>query len=279
MMKKMTLTACFMMLMALGIQAQTAASSKVTPAVLSYDYFCNSGGSNGSLSFWLAGDQLVVEENWGSEDGYDGGTAYLCEVNDGQLRAVKSCEVEMAQWDGIVSEQGYAEWKDVKDYFQPITPFYIKYNPTAKTLTVKRNVFKRDEKNEQPIDFSKVKGFAAQPTAKAAGDSSGDGYYDTVETMPEFPGGQDALYQYMAKNMKYPIECQENAIQGKVVVQFIVKKDGSVGDVTVIRSVHPQLDAEAVRLAENMPKWKPGIQKGKPVPVRFQIPVTFRLGN
>ena len=96
--------------------------------------------------------------------------------------------------------------------------------------------------------------------------------------MPEFPGGPDALMTYLARNVRYPKAAQANGIQGKVVVSFIVQKDGSLTDVKVARSVNPLLDAEAVRVVKAMPKWEPGIQDGKPVDVRFQVPVTFRLG-
>ena len=271
-MKKVLLLTCTWTLLTLNLQAQTATQAKVTSAVLSYYYFCNTADATGSLQFWIAGDQLVVQENWGSEDGYDGGTAYLCEVSDGQLRAVQRCEVEMAQWDGIVDEGGYAEWTAVKDYFQPIMPFIIKYNATAKTLTVKKNVFKRDEKNEEVPDFSKVKGLS-----QVAG-NSGSVSEGVQEKMPEFPGGPDALMTYLARNVRYPKAAQDSGIQGKVVVSFIVQKDGSLTDVKVARSVNPLLDAEAVRVVKAMPKWEPGIQDGKPVDVRFQVPVTFRLG-
>lgn len=271
-MKKMMMTACALMLVAIGMQAQTG--DKVTSEVLSYYYFCNTADGTGALEFWMAGDQLVVQENWGSEDGYDGGTAYLCEVSDGQLRAVKSCEVEMAQWDGIVDEKGQAKWNDVKDYFQSVTPFIIKYNASAKTLTVKRHTFKRDEKNVEVPDFSKVKGLASTATPQGGSNANGGG---VEEAQPEFPGGSDALMTYLARSVRYPVDAMENGIQGKVIVSFVVKTDGSLTDVKVARSVHPSLDAEAVRVVKAMPKWKPGIQNGKPVNVHFMVPVIFRM--
>ena len=270
-MKKVLLLACAWILLTLAIQAQTATPAKVTPAVLSYSYFCNSTDANGALQFWVAGDKLVVQENWSSEGCYDGGTAYLCEVNDGQLRAVQRCEVEMAQWDGIVDEKGYAEWDAVKDYFQPVMPFIIKYNASAKTLTVKQNVFKRDEKNEEAPDFSKVKGLS-----QVAG-TNGSIAEEVVEKMPEFPGGPDAMMTYLARNVRYPTAAMDNGIQGKVFVSFVVKTDGSLDDVQVARSVDPSVDAEAVRVVKSMPKWKPGIQDGKPVNVRYLVPVIFSL--
>ena len=102
--------------------------------------------------------------------------------------------------------------------------------------------------------------------------------FEVVEEMPEFPnGGQAGLMQYLAKNIKYPTIAQENGTQGRVVCQFVVNKDGSIVDVKVLRSVDPYLDKEAVRVISTMPKWKPGKQRGKPVRVKYTVPVMFRL--
>ena len=95
--------------------------------------------------------------------------------------------------------------------------------------------------------------------------------------MPEFPGGQGALLQYLSKSIKYPVIAQENGIQGRVSCSFVVEKDGSVTDVQVLRGVDPSLDKEAIRVITAMPKWKPGKQRGKPVRVKYTVPVTFRL--
>ena len=99
-----------------------------------------------------------------------------------------------------------------------------------------------------------------------------------VETMPEFPGGQQALFKYLGENVKYPVIAQENGIQGRVICQFVVNKDGSIVDVVVVRSSgEPSLDKEALRVINSMPKWKPGKQRGKPVRVKYTVPVNFRL--
>ena len=99
-----------------------------------------------------------------------------------------------------------------------------------------------------------------------------------VESMPEFPGGQQALFKYLSENVKYPVIAQENGIQGRVICQFVVNKDGSIVDVEVVRSGgDPSLDKEAVRVIKSMPKWKPGKQRGKPVRVKYTVPVNFKL--
>ena len=99
-----------------------------------------------------------------------------------------------------------------------------------------------------------------------------------VESLPEFPGGQQALFKYLAENVKYPVIAQENGIQGRVICQFVVNKDGSIVDVVAVRSSgEASLDKEAIRVISSMPKWKPGKQRGKPVRVKYTVPVNFRL--
>ena len=103
--------------------------------------------------------------------------------------------------------------------------------------------------------------------------------FQVVENQPEFPGGMAELMKYLQKNIKYPTICQEQGIQGRVIVQFVVNSDGSIVDPQVVKPVNPYLDKEALRVVSNMPKWKPGEQRGKKVRVRFTLPVTFRLSN
>lgn len=98
-----------------------------------------------------------------------------------------------------------------------------------------------------------------------------------VEDQPEFPGGTAALLEYLRKNIKYPAICRENNIQGRVLVTFIVNKDGAIVEPEVVKSVNPSLDKEALRVISQMPNWKPGSQRGKPVRVKYTVPVNFRL--
>ena len=103
--------------------------------------------------------------------------------------------------------------------------------------------------------------------------------FEVVEEMPDFPGGQSALMEYLAKNIKYPATAHENGKKGRVIVMFVVKKDGSISDVKTVRGVDPYLDQEAERVIAAMPHWKPGKQRGQAVNVRFTVPVTFRLSG
>ncbi len=101
--------------------------------------------------------------------------------------------------------------------------------------------------------------------------------FDVVEQMPEFPGGQEALMQFLRQEVKYPKEAEEKGLQGRVVVRYIIEKDGSISEVEIAKSVNEYLDAEAVRVVNAMPKWKPGKQKGENVRVKYTLPISFRL--
>ena len=101
--------------------------------------------------------------------------------------------------------------------------------------------------------------------------------FDVVEQMPSFPGGMPALMQWLSQNIKYPVIAAENGVQGRVIVQFVVEKDGSVTDVHVAKSVDPSLDKEATRVVKAMPRWNPGKQNGSAVRVKYTVPVMFKL--
>ena len=103
--------------------------------------------------------------------------------------------------------------------------------------------------------------------------------YDLVDEMPSFPGGLEELYKWIDNNVQYPAVARENGIEGRVILKFIVEKEGSLSDSTVIHSVHPMVDREALRLVGQMPKWNPGKRAGIPVRVRYCLPIKFKLGE
>ncbi len=115
------------------------------------------------------------------------------------------------------------------------------------------------------------------PTQRSREEVADDHIFEYLEEMPEFPGGQAALMKWLSKNIEYPPIAAENGIKGRVTVSFVVEPDGSVSNVTVVRGVDPHLDKEALRVVSKMPKWKPGMQTGKPVRARYQLPIQFRL--
>lgn len=101
--------------------------------------------------------------------------------------------------------------------------------------------------------------------------------FEVVEEMPTFPGGQQELMKFLTQSVKYPLEAQKNGIQGRVIIQFVVDKEGNIDKSVIVRKVSPEIDAEALRVINSMPRWIPGKQRGKPVNVRYTVPVTFRL--
>ena len=127
-------------------------------------------------------------------------------------------------------------------------------------------------------DDKDVEVIIAPPVEAPVEEEEEEVIFVVVESMPEVPGGQQALFKYLAENVKYPVIAQENGIQGRVICQFVVNKDGSIVDVQAVRSSgEPSLDKEAIRVIKSMPKWKPGKQRGKPVRVKYTVPVNFRL--
>lgn len=101
--------------------------------------------------------------------------------------------------------------------------------------------------------------------------------FSIVEDMPEFPGGETALLKYIAQSIKYPVIAQENGIQGRVTVTFVINQQGKAVEAQILRGVDPALDKEALRVIGTLPTWKPGKQRGKPVRVKYTVPVLFRL--
>lgn len=124
-----------------------------------------------------------------------------------------------------------------------------------------------DVENKGPVDYTDYGEYGDEDTGETE-------IFQVVEDMPSFPGN---LNKWLSQNLKYPMIAQENGIQGQVILQFVVGKDGAISDVQVVRGVDPSLDKEAVRVVKAMPKWKPGKQRGKPVLVRFTLPISFKL--
>lgn len=129
-----------------------------------------------------------------------------------------------------------------------------------------------------------------QQTETAAPDESGttagtaapapmptDSVYEVAEVMPEFPGGTKALLDSIAKNLKYPPKAINSRTEGRVILQFVIDKQGKVTDVQVMRGVTPELDQAAIDVVRSLPDWKPGMQDGKPVNVKYTMPIVFKL--
>ncbi|WP_311416659.1 M56 family metallopeptidase [Hoylesella shahii] len=155
-----------------------------------------------------------------------------------------------------------------KQTSNPLARFkYLLFVPLAIALLAMNNTTIRANVQKKVVKTTKT-------TKKA---DASNKVYEVVEQMPSFPGGDAAMMKYLAENIKYPVSAQKAKEQGRVVVQFIVEKDGAVTGVKAVRSVTPVLDAEAVRVIKAMPKWTPGRQGGQPVRVNYNVPVSFRL--
>jgi len=148
------------------------------------------------------------------------------------------------------------------------------------------------EKKEEPKSLGDSRGLSPQQTKEeqekatqekamksSQASSSGEQVYNSVEKMPTFPGGDEARIDFMMKNLKYPEQAKKNGVQGKVFVTFIIDTDGSLSNVKVMRGIGAGCDEEAVRVIKLMPKWTPGLEKGKPVKVQFVLPIKFALGE
>jgi protein TonB len=106
-----------------------------------------------------------------------------------------------------------------------------------------------------------------------------DAIFVVAENAPEFPGGEDSLYAYIARNIKYPETAKKEKIEGRVFVTFVIEKDGQVSSAKILRDIGGGCGEEAIRVVKNMPKWKPGTQRGNPVRFQFNLPVSFMLGK
>ena len=170
------------------------------------------------------------------------------------------------------------KWKPGKQRGQAVN---VKFSVPVSFKLSGPELPKAEEIKQSDLDEVVVVGYGPQedstPGAVGVKGENADQAFTVVETMPKFPGGQAGLMHYLAKSVKYPTIAQKNKEQGKVIVQMIVGTDGSLSNVKVLRSVSPSLDAEAIRVVGNMPKWEPGMQKGQAVPVKYTLPITFRL--
>ena len=188
----------------------------------------------------------------------------------------------------------YAAYAQMEEEIVPITqPIFTAAPPPpadAPQVAEILDIVENDEESvEEKIETSEstteaISGPVAQVSGPVATgpvvveEASDEGeIFQVVEQMPEFPGGMQALMTYLSKNIKYPSVAQDNGIQGRVLVSFVVNKDGSIVDPEVIKSVDAALDKEAMRVIKAMPKWNPGKQRGKPVRVKYTVPVLFRL--
>ena len=194
--------------------------------------------------------------------------------------ALEWTEKEVTKYDVVDEEWAFEEELDIQQTSQDVTPPPPPPAPVAEVEVL--NVVENDVET-QTIEISSEETneevVIAPPVEEVKEEEEDEQVvFVVVETMPEFPGGTQALFKYLSENVKYPVIAQENGIQGRVICQFTVNKDGSIVDVEVVRSGgDASLDKEAVRVIKSMPKWSPGKQRGKAVRVKYTVPVNFKL--
>lgn len=157
---------------------------------------------------------------------------------------------------------------------EPDTASFANEQRSRQAATAPKAPLVAQEEDEQVLGGVQDPGIMAELQMMAPDTTK---VYDVVEQMPMFPGGTQALMQFLKDNVQYPPECEEICIQGRVILTFVVERDGSITQAKVVKSLDPRLDAEALRVVKAMPKWIPGRQAGVTVAVKYTIPVTFRL--
>ena len=193
----------------------------------------------------------------------------------------KSSSEEVGQFQSVADEP-------IEEEIIPITQQMLKPPPPpppAPKLTDLIDIVEDDTQIDDDLQIQDAEDDSEKVDAPSLGDFGGDWGDDSgesevfvvVENMPSFPGGN--VQKWISKNVKYPVLAMENGIQGKVFVQFVIERDGSITDVKVVRGVDSSLDKEAIRVVKAMPKWTPGKQRGKAVRVSFTLPINFQLSN
>lgn len=199
--------------------------------------------------------------------------------------AISLIAFEWKTYEKTVIDLGTRQADNIAEEIIPITEQKIKPPPAAPPKqVVKINVVEDDIEVDDDIDIdveadenTEVQEYVAPVRVEEEESAEEMQIFMVVESMPEYPGGEAALYKYLAENIKYPQMAKESGIQGRVFVTFVVERDGRVTDVRVLRGIGGGCDEEAIRVVEGMPKWAPGKQRGKSVRVQYNLPVKFTL--
>ena len=245
-------------------------------------------GSAGKANLTFKNNRIVGEVNVSGEISFGLGGSVI--VASGTL--IGQCDEEgyadgiwiadATSYNGQIYRVTYKNGYYMKSSIEDITTGDIKIENINIAYNVVEAAKKRFleflDRGTVPFDVNyEITKQGTPPAENETPESESDKILEVAEVMPQFPGGQSELMAYLAKNIKYPATAQENGTQGRVIVEFVVKSDGSISDVQVARSVDPALDQEAIRLIESMPKWIPGRQNGQNVNVKYTLPILFKL--
>lgn len=194
----------------------------------------------------------------------------LAQFNTMKSKKIKGVRLLESKWDYEVEE---SERVLMQERLQLLSKSMTEIRKIQKEEDIAKEKANEAREREREIQVRKMEEELREKENREENQTA----FDIVENMPDFPGGQAALMQYLAKNIKYPAIAKENGTQGRVIVQVIIDRDGSITEPKIERSVDRDLDREAIRVVQSMPKWKPGMQRGKAVRVKFTIPVMFRM--
>ena len=200
--------------------------------------------------------------------------SYKGVVVDKDGKAVEGAEFLVDRRYNLPKDQSYVTGKDGSFSFKAFenAKMAVLWNKDGKMMIVSVTIDKENNSNMKIVMNREWQNPPANDPDNPV--------FEVVEQMPEFPdGGMPGLMQFLSKNIRYPVNAQKNGTQGRVTVQFIVNVDGSISHIGIIRGADPELDGEAVRVISTMPNWKPGMQKGKAVRVKYTVPVMFRLND
>ena len=208
--------------------------------------------------------------------------------NNGKYDADKEALIINTFWGKIPIPIPITEAKNMSTYIRYLNPRFFIYNDQLALLSL--SLYDHGEydeytwenpsptaKNFRKKEQERLAEEERRKEQEAIAEDTTEKVFDVVEQSPEFPGGNEALFKYLSSNVKYLVMAQEKGLQGRVIVQFVVRKDGSISDIQVVRSIDLALDNEAIRVITQMPKWIPGKQGGNAVNVKYILPVSFFL--
>ena len=221
--------------------------------------------------------------------GISAGLSALVSCADKAKKVATMSEEQSKLMEGKVLRKPAIQLDGDVEYRSPVDSVIIEKDPSRAKKRTAKVVFHETNKDKDPItQESLYEGQAfevvgnvdeeiLQPEPPAVGENQLTLMGDVVEQMPSFPGGPQALLDYLSEHINYPEGYEETCVQGRVVITFVVEKDGSLSDVAVVKSLEKAFDEEALRAVKSMPNWIPGMQDGEPIRVKYAVPVTFRL--
>lgn len=221
--------------------------------------------------------------------GISAGLSVLTSCGDKAKKVATMSEEQSKLMEGKVLREPAKQLDGDVEYRSPVDTVIIEKEPSKVKKHTAKVVFNETNKGKVPITQESLDEGQAfevvgnvdeeilQPEPPAVGENQLTLMGDVVEQMPSFPGGPQALLNYLSEHINYPEGYEETCVQGRVVITFVVEKDGSLSDITVVKSLEKAFDEEALRAVKSMPNWIPGMQDGEPIRVKYAVPVNFRL--